>query len=288
MGRALIAGVADGGVYGLLALGIFLAYRDARVLNLAHGEVGTFAVLAAAALADRTWPLGALLAIGIAAGVTATFQRVVVVRMEGSTSSSVTVATVGLALFLIGLELRFSDTTISIPAPVDGLGPKILDYYVAPAQLLALGLAMFAGLGLTAFTRRTYLGLASRAASENRTAARLMGIPATAISSLTWGASGAIAAVSALLAGSLFGPLHPGFGTALLVRGLAGAIIGGLRTPWGVAIGGIVVGVIDSVVGHLFVRSQLPGLSTFVVMTLVVVISIVRSFTSTRPAASRA
>ena len=287
MGRALVAGVADGGVYGLLALGIFLAYRDARVLNLAHGEVGTFAVLAATAVVGRTWPFGALLAIVIATSVTATFQRVVVARMEGSSPSSGTVATVGLALLLIGLELKLPDATVSVPPPIDGLGPRIFDYYVAPAHLLALGIAVFVGVGLTAFTRRTYFGLASLAASDNPTAARLMGIPASAISALTWGASGAVAAVSALLAGSLFGALHPGFGTALLVRGLAGAIIGGLKSPWRVVTGGIVVGVIDSVVGYLFVRSRLPGLSTLVVMALVVAISIARPFASARLATAR-
>lgn len=285
MASALIAGIANGGIYGLLAFGLVLIYRDRRVVNLAHAEIGTLSVLAATLMGVGMWPWGAIASVAIGSSIAIMFERVVVSRMEASPRSSVTVATIGLSLLLIGIELKFMHSAASISSPIGGLGPKVLGYYIAPTRLIALGLVVAFDLGLLVFTKRTRLGMAATAASQDRIAAGIVGIPAAAISAITWGASGAIAAASSLLAAPLFG-LGPGSGTTLLVRGMAAAIIGGIDRPFGPLMGGLAVGVIDSVSGHLFVQSGFPGISTVLLMMTIVILSLTRARTMTEKAAA--
>lgn len=284
MARAIVAGFADGGIYALLAFGLVAVYRDSGVINLAHAEIGSAAVLIALSLGAGLWPMGAILTIAIAVTIAILFQLFVVSRMIEAPRSSVTVATIGLELLLVGLEIKLWHGPPKIPPLIGGLGPRLFGYYIAPSRMLALIASVIIGLALVGFTRRTSYGLATIAASQNRTAALLVGIPAPIISAVTWGLSGALAAISTLLAAPVFGVLVPGSGLTFLIRGLAAAVIGGVNRPIGPLIGGIAVGVIDSTLGYFFVHSRFPGMSTLVLMIVILAITIARPLEVAEPA----
>lgn len=274
MTQALVSGLANGGIYGLLAVGLVLVYKGSRVLNFAQGELGTFALFVGWGLiADWGWPwlAGAAVAVGSCALIGLGFERFVVRRMGDESRLSVTVATVGLLLLLIALELKLWGTSPKVLGPpISGLGPKVAGYYVSPTQMLAVAATLVIGVGLAAFLQRTDFGLGVLAAAHDPVAVRLVGVRAGRITAFTWGTAGAIGAVAALLVEPTIGAFAPGFMTVLFVRALAAALLGGVNSLVGAFVGGLSVGVIEAVVGRQFVQSTFPGVQSVVVFLIII------------------
>jgi branched-chain amino acid transport system permease protein len=274
VGETIVIGLANGGIYGLFALGIVLVYKGSRVLNFAQGEIGGLSLYVAWVIIEKAhqpWVLGAAAAIAAAALLGAVFERAVVRQMIDAPRLSVTVATLGLLLFLFGLEIKLWGTSPEIlRAPIGGIGPKVLGFHVSPTQMLALGVLLASGLGLAVFLRRTDFGLGVLAASQDATATRLMGIPLARVSSFTWVSAGALGAVGALLIEPTIGAFGPGVMTSLFIRGLAAALLGGLTSLPGAFAGGLAIGLIESFVGYFFVQSTFPGIQTVALMLVVI------------------
>lgn len=278
--QAIVSGVVVGGIYGLLALGIVLVYKGSRVLNFAQAELGTFSLFVAWGLVEDRgwpWPVGAAGAIIAAGGISFLFERLAVARMVDATRLAVAVATIGLALLLLGLEIKlWGPSPKYLSPPVEGQGPNIAGVYVSPTQIIALVVAAAIGLGLTTFLRRTDFGLGVLAAAQDPTTTRLVGVPLWRVSAFTWVSAGVLGAIAALLVEPSIGLFAPGFMTTLFVPALAAALIGGLTSLPGAFVGGLVVGIIDQVVQWRFITSTIPGISTIVIFGLIVGILIVR------------
>ena len=280
MGPTIVAGIVSGGIYGLIAVGIVLVYKGSRVLNFAQGELGTFALFVTWWFIERRdlpWSVAAFLGIASSIALALLFERLVVRRMADASRLSVAVATVGLFLFLIAAEaFVFSEALVVLKGPIAGLGPKVLGFYVGPTAIMSLVAVVLIALGLAAFLRRTDFGLGVLAASQDPTMVRLVGVRLSRVSAFTWGLAGAVGAVAALLIEPTVGVFAPGFMTQFFVRGLAAALVGGLTSLPGAVVGGIGVGLVEAIVGKVFVSSQIPGLQTMTVLVLIVVILLVR------------
>ena len=273
MAEAIVTGLANGGIYGLLALGIVLAYKGSRVLNFAQGEIGNFALYIAWVIieeAGQPWIVGAaaaILAAGVLGGV---FERFVVRPMIDAPRLAVTVASIALLLFITGLELKIWGTSPRLlDGPIAGRGLKVAGFFVSPTHMLGLGALLAIGLGLAVFLRRTDFGLGVLAASQDPVATRLMGVPLARVSAFTWIAAGALGALAALLIEPSIGAFAPGVMTTLFLRGLAAALLGGLTSLPGAFVGGLAIGVVESVVGEVFVDSTFPGVQ-FVAFMIVI------------------
>lgn len=283
MTQALVSGVVVGGIYGLLALGIVLVYKGSRVLNFAQGEIGTFSLFIAWYLVDASqglglpWWAGASIAIAAAALLSAVFERFVVRRMGEATRLAVAVATVGLLLFLMSIEIQIWGSGPKFLAPpISGLGPEIGGVFVSPTQLLALGVAAVIGLGLTAFLRRSDFGLGVLAAAQDPAATRLVGVPLARVSMFTWVTAGVLGAIAALLVEPTIGSFTFGFMTRFFVFGLAAALVGGLQSLPGAFVGGLLIGLIDQIVQYQFIQSTIPGINVVVVFALILLVLLVR------------
>lgn len=278
--QTFVAGLATGGIYGLLAVGIVLVYRGSRVLNFAQGELGTFSLFIAWEISTergQPWIVGASVAVVAVGLIGLGFERFVVSRMVEATRLSVAVATVGLLLLLIALELKWWGTSPKIlEPPIAGLGPKIAGFYVSPAYVLALIATVLIGGGLAVFLRRTDFGLGVLAAAQDPAAVRLVGVPLAKVSAFTWTMAAAVAAVAALLVEPTIGAFAPGFMTRLFVRGLAASLLGGLDSLQGAFVGGIVIGLVEAIVGDVFVSSTIPGVQTLSVFAVIVLVLLVR------------
>lgn len=280
MGQTLISGLANGGIYALLAVGIVLVYKGSRTLNFAQGEMGTFGLFIAFWLTEQNglpWFVSWTAAIAVVALIGLLFERVVVRNMGDASRISVAVATIGLLLLLFAAELKiFGPSPRVLNPPISGLGLQIAGFFVSPTQMMALATAIGLGIALAAFLKRTDFGLGVLAASQDASATRLVGVRLARVSAFTWSIAGAISALAALLIEPTIGLFAAGFMTGLFVRGLAAALLGGLTSLPGAFVGGVAVGVIEAVVGQRFVQSTFPGIQSVSVMVVIVLVLLVR------------
>ena len=245
-------GVVLGLTYGLLAVGLVLVYRSNRIINFAHGEIGAFGAVVFGLLTIRLpvpYYLALPLALAAAAGVGALSEVAVVRRLRNAPRLMTIVATLGVGQFLV-----IFSTVINSEGGIGTLYPEppgmpVFDIgalRVTQAYSGMLLLTPVVVLVLVAFLRRSRYGMAIRGAATNRELARLSGIFAGRMSSLSWAIAGALSAFTAILffpsrgfvSGDAFGP-------GLLLRALVAAVIARMQSlPLALA-GGVAVGVVE-------------------------------------------
>lgn len=273
-----------GSIYGIIALGIVMVYRGSRVLNFGQVELGTFGVFVAWWLIDEQglpWIVGALGGIIVTGLLSAAFEQLVVRRMIDAPRLTVTVATIGLLLFLIALEIKlFGGGPQFLAGPIQGSGVTVLGYRVSPTQMLAFVVAIGGGLGINAFLRKTDFGLAVLASAQDANAVRMMGVRLSTVSQFTWVMAGVLAAVAALLLEPTIGAVSPGGfsvgANALFVPALAAALLGGLTDLNRAFYGGLIVGVVEAAVKHLVGSANIPGAGSTAVFVLIVAALLLR------------
>ncbi|HEX9890136.1 MAG TPA: branched-chain amino acid ABC transporter permease, partial [Nitriliruptorales bacterium] len=246
MSQALIIGVFNGAIYGLLALGIVMIYRGTRVLSFAQPELGTVAAFTTWYFAaEQGWPWLAALAVALTVVALASlaFERLVIRRMAHAPRLAVTVATVGFMLLTLAVEAKvWGGSPRKLPHPIDG-SHRVLGVFISNTQLIALVTLAVLGFGLTWFLRRSDFGLGVLAASQDEEAARLNGVPVARVSAFTWVVAGVLAGIATVLIAPTIGSVTFGMTSELFVPALAAALLGGLTSLAGAFVGGIVVGI---------------------------------------------
>ena len=260
--NAVIQGILLGGLYALFATGLSLSFGVMRLVNLAHGDLAIFAAFMTLSI-SRTLeinPLVALLIVIPAAFVVGyILQRVVFDRVVGVDPAFQIVATFGLGIVIQnallekytadtqGLKVgRLKTSTIKVN---DTIGIGWLPLLTFIAAVVVLG-------SLALFLKRTKLGRAFRATSDDADAARLMGIDIKRVFAVAM----ALAIATVALAGVLFGArssFDPFVGPARLIYAFEAVIIGGLGSLWGTLAGGIVLGVAQTVGANIDPSVQL-------------------------------
>ena len=278
MSRVIVVGISVGAIYGLLALGIVLVYKTTRVLNFAQGELGTFAVYIAWWLIERQnqpWAVGAVTAIIAVTAIGLAFERLVIWPNIDAPRSSLLIATVGLGLFLYGLEVGLFGTSPEfLMPPVGGCGIEVAGVCVTPIRLFALGVNLALGLGFLYLLKRTTFGLGVLAAADDPVTVRLMGIRLSRISMFAWGSAAALAAVSGLILVPAIGTFTPFALTLFFLRGLAAALLGGLTSLPGAFLGGLGIGIGEALLQEGFPTSA--GIVEAGLFALVLVIILLR------------
>ena len=274
--QQVVSGLATGGIYSSLALAIVLIYRATRVINFAHGEMGMFAAFIALWLIDSGWPYWAAFfaTLGFAFLGGVAVERVVIRPVERAPVVAIVIVTVGLliglngaAFWIWGGETRAFPSAFSTRAiNVGGVAFSIQDFGV-----IGVSLGMVALLYL--FFRFTKVGLAMRAAAFNPEASRLVGVRVGWMLALGWGFASVLGAVSAMMvAPTVF--LDPNMMRPVLLYAIAAAILGGLDSPLGAVLGGLVLGVGLNLVSTYvdFVGDELKLPVAFVVILAVLLV----------------
>lgn len=267
-------GLAAGSLYALVALGIVLLYRCSRVLNFAHGELATLGVFLAFSGLSRGWPYPLALATGLAgaAVVSGALYWILVRPVRQGTALGVLITTLGCALFLSGLVVwAWGTDTKVFPFPLSEtrvfrLGGVVVSELTAGS--LAVALALVAGLSFV--VQKTILGLAMRAVAQNPTAAQLLGVPTGRVLAATWAVAGALGAA----AGMLLAPavlLDPFMMLDPFLKGFAAAVLGGLESLPGAVVGGVVLGVAESLFAG-YVSIKYKATLSFVVIVGVLLV----------------
>lgn len=289
---ALVVGLAIGSAYSLLAVAVVLIYSGTKVLSLAVGEIGAFALYAALWWHDNgllgTHPsvfVAALVAIALGGVLGLLVERLVMRPLLGRPALDSLVATLAVALFLALLELKlYGLDPFPAPSPVGNGSIEIGGATLTVTELTLLGLAAAVALGLWLFLTRTSFGLATRATTSDPTVARLLGVPVNHVYVFSWGIAGLLSGAAAALLANVNGSLTPLSLTGALLSALAGAVIGGLDSLGGAVLGSLIVGIVTGVVGSQVDPTTSAGI-VFVAVLLTLLLRPRGLFGSTRVAA---
>ena len=249
----MVNGLADGSIYALLALALVVVFRSTGQLNFAQGEIGTMGAFFVSTLTLTGLPVWLSIGFAMVLGfvVSAGVERVVVRPIEHRNPGAVIVALIGVFLavnqavaMIWGVDAR------SLPSVFPDDADSFVTIFGAPvriARLGVIGVLIVVLLLLWLLFAKTKIGLAMRAVANNQESSNLVGIRVGSVLVLGWGLAGAIGvlaaamlAPSAGLSGSLM--LSP-----FLIASVA-AVLGGLDSPVGAVVGGLLIGVVEAVI----------------------------------------
>jgi len=267
--QQVLTGLATGAVYGLVALAIVLIYRSTDVINFAQGQMAMFTtffawmLLSGAFLGRDIHPLQYWLAffltLAFALIMGAALERIVVRPVEGRPILTVVIVSLGLFSVFSGLAGYFwGGQPKGFPKPPEvhvagikffgsgslDIGPAVISYHDLTIMVVAVGIM----LALYAFFQYTPIGLGMRATAQNPVASRLMGIRVGNMLSLGWALSAAVGAVGGMLIAPIV-LLQPPMMLGVLLYAFAAAVLGGMDSPPGAVVGGLILGVTENLVG---------------------------------------
>ncbi|MFD3004850.1 branched-chain amino acid ABC transporter permease [Thermus tengchongensis] len=273
----LIGGLANGALYGLLALGFVLVYRATSVVNFAIGEF-----LLVGAYLTYTFALFLPLPLAMLAALPAAFLFGIIVErgfvrpLLGRNVVAVIMATIGLASTLDGgVQLVWGPDLKYLPGNLPNLGFQTGEIFVSSRAVWNLLLALPLGLGLLWLLRRSRYGILVRAISEREVAALALGIPTARILAGVWG----ISALLATLAGALLA-VASGVGPNLVFLGLKVfpvAILGGLDSVGGALLAGFILGILEAL-SQRYLETVLPGFTEALPFLVVLLVLLVRPY----------
>lgn len=252
--QLIVSGLANGCVYGLIAMGFVLIYKATEAVNFAQGD---FMMLGAFICLGLTNPqfmglpfwVSVPIAIAIMGAFGYALDLVVLRRMFGQSQIAIVILTIAL-----GFVLRFAAGVIwghepvSLVTPMAGKNVRFGGLVLGASEVAVIIVTVVLTGLLYLYFNRTKLGVAMQASSQNQLAAYYMGIPVKRIHSLIWALSGMTAAVAGILFASK-GSIDPSIGL-LGIKAFAAAVIGGFGSLPGALLGGIIVGLIEPFSGR--------------------------------------
>ena len=276
----ILNGVSIGLMYSLIALGFVLVYKSTDAINFAQGEFVMMAALIGAVVVafDVSPIVGAILAVVVVLAVMIGFgfalERVVLRPLLGRPIVAVIMATIGLASVLRGLTpIVFGGETRALPLPIPDdpvvIGPATLP----PIQVLGAVVAILLFLGFNWFFKKSRMGVAMRAVADNQQVAQAMGINVERYFALAWAMAGIVSALGGIVWGSMLG-----VDVQIAVVGLKVfpvVILGGLDSIGGAMVGGLIIGLVESLAsGYLdpYVGGGTKDFAPYVLMILVLMI----------------
>jgi branched-chain amino acid transport system permease protein len=271
----IVGGIAAGCLYAMVGIAIVIVLNITDIANFAQGEMAMVTTFFAYWLFDSVglpWWEAVSIAIlfGLVQGIV--IQQVVIRPLMGSPVLSAIIATLGLNIVLNSVAgLIWGHQTYTFPSPfafsapfMIGTVPVSVDSVVNICAGLAIVIAM------TLFLRFTWTGLGLRAASQNPTVARMMGVSISRSSAIAWGLGGLVGGIAGILvAPSLF--LDTNLMGALLIKAFAGGVLGGLNSLIGVFLGCLALGVTENLVGA-YVSPAFGEAITFIIIIAVLIV----------------
>ena len=286
--QQIVIGLSSGAIYALLALALVLIHRATGVVNFAQGEMAMFSAYVAWQLVQWGLPYWAAFAgtlvLSFVGGIA--LQRLVMRPVEGAPVLTVVIVTLGLLLMFNGLatwlwsgEVRTFPSNRPFPTRTFEIGGVVIN--VQDIGIILVTLALVAA--LWAFFRFTRAGLALRAAALYPESSRLVGIRVGWMLAIGWGLAAALGAVSGMFTAAAFPPLEPTMMQAVLIYAFAAAVLGGIDSPGGAIVGGLMLGVFLNLVGtyagdlrDLGFPVDLEGLRLPVAFVFILVLLLVR------------
>jgi len=273
--QIIISGVAQGCIYGLIALGVVLIYKATETVSFVQGELmmlGSFiGLIVMSALGFPFWLAFAAAVVAMGAFGVA-LERLVIRPILGQPAFSIVMLTIGIGYVARGAITMVpglgTDThTLAVPYKdqVWNLGALVLNV----EQLVIIAATVVLSAVLYAMFKYSKLGVAMQAASQNQLAAYYMGIPVKRLNGLVWGLAAAVAAVAGLLLAPItFVHANMGF---IGLKAMPAAVVGGFGSLPGALVGGLVIGVVESLAGF-YLPEGFKDIAAYVVVLIMLVL----------------
>ena len=255
LGSPLIMGILLGGLYAVIALGLSLVFGVMKLINVAHGDLVIFGSYFAYLIVTLT---GIGPGLSLVAGIPLLFligfatQKFLMARAFKQSMEAPLIIAFGISLVLENVyQIIFSPMSRGISTSYSMKSFIFGGIYIPIVYVLNLIVALLVMVSLHAFLKRTYLGQAIIAASQDAVAAELKGINTARIFALTFGIAGATAAVAGVFLGLTF-PFTPVSGISFLIIAFGVVILGGLGSVLGTFMGGMILGLAQTLGAHFF------------------------------------
>lgn len=271
----LINGISLGSIYAIIALGYTMVYGIAKMLNFAHGDVimvgGYISFCATSYLGLPVIP-SVLLSIFVCTVLGIVIEKLAYKPLRSATSLAVLITAIGVSYFLQNAALLiWSSNPKAFPNMVN-LPPLVIgDIQISAVSLVTIAACIIIMAVLTLFTNKTKMGKAMRAVSEDKDAARLMGIHVDATISLTFAIGSGLAAIAGVLLCSAYPTLMPTTGAMPGIKAFTAAVFGGIGSIPGAMLGGILLGVIE-IFGKAYISTQLSDAIVFSVLIIILLV----------------
>ena len=272
--QLIVSGLAAGGIYALLALGMVLIFKTTNVLNFAQGEMATIsAFIAYTLLYSYDFPYWAafLAALAFGAFIGMIVERVAIRPVLDAPLLTVVVVTIGLYLVFASITgLIWGHEVWCFPSPFPSEPLSFAGLVISPAHLGILGTTLALVAILFLVLNFTTIGTAVRATCQDRIAAVLMGISSKKIFSLSWAIGSALGAVAGILVAPIIF-LHSGMMGIILIKAFATAVLGGVTSLPGALIAGLSLGVMENLVGG-YISVEFKNTFAFILIIVVLLV----------------
>ncbi len=274
----VLQGAEFGSVTGLLALGLVLTFKSDRIVNFAYGAMGGLAGGVAVLLyLGKHWPYPVCLIVGLVCGgaVGALTEILVIRRFTRASRLVLTIATIGLAQVLGGIQLLLPKW-LGGPPIIGGFSTSLSGAHLNVGPVLFTGDDLLVVLavpvviaGLSWFLLRTDSGVAVRAVADNRDRAQLLGIPIRRLALIVWSIGGVVAAIAVMLPAPSQGlVINAAAGPTLLLPALAAAVLAGMESLPIAFFAGVGLGVMDQLIRWNFTEQSVSSVGFLVIILL--------------------
>ncbi|MDO5693821.1 MAG: branched-chain amino acid ABC transporter permease [Pseudomonadota bacterium] len=273
--QLVISGIAQGCIYGLIALGFVLIYKATETVSFAQGDLmmlGAFGGLAGMTMLGFPFWLSVPATIAAMALFGVLLERIVIRPILGQPAFSIVMLTIGIGYVARGLITMIpgiGTETHTLPVPYRNVTWHLGSLVLSAEQLTVIGATAVLCAALFAMFRYTKLGIAMQASSQNQLAAYYMGIPVKRLNGLVWGLAAAVAA----LAGLLLAPItfvHANMGFIGL-KAFPAAVVGGFGSLPGAIVGGLLIGVVESLSGF-YLPEGFKDIAAYIVVLIMLMV----------------
>lgn len=272
--QQLINGLQTGSIFALIALGYTMVYGIAKMINFAHGDIIMVGAYSLYVLVDKVkMPAipAVILTVIICSVIGITIEKIAYKPLRKAPSLAVLITAIGVSFFLQSLALLIFDATPISFASIIKIEPiEIGGVVIQGITLITLVVTTICMVALTLFIRKTKMGRAMRAVSEDKQAAQLMGINVNRTISITFAIGSALAAIAGILYLSQYESLKPTLGALPGIKAFVAAVLGGIGSVPGAMLGGILLGIIESFAKSW--NSELVDAIVFGVLVLVLLV----------------
>ncbi|MBS5523151.1 MAG: branched-chain amino acid ABC transporter permease [Clostridiales bacterium] len=271
----LINGLRTGSIYALIALGYTMVYGIAKMINFAHGDiimVGAYSLYVFYGILGLGAPVAIVLSIVVCAVLGVVIEKVAYKPLRNAQPLAVLITAIGVSFLLQNLALLiFKATPIPFGSIIKVPSVKIAGITISGITIVTLVVTTVSMIALTLFINKTKAGRAMRAVSEDKGAAELMGISVNRTISMTFAIGSALAAVAGLLFICQYESLQPTLGALPGIKAFVAAVLGGIGSVPGAMLGGIILGIIESI-SKAYISTQLADAIVFSVLVIVLLV----------------